>query len=63
MTSLPPLARQAMHDWLFHDLRLKPELLGALSLVELRHCMNTGYKQRQLNTLLLVIENLQKELG
>ena len=60
---LPPLSRQAMHDWLVQDLRLEPELLGALSLVELRHCLNTGYKQRQLSTLLQVIKNLQKELG
>jgi hypothetical protein len=60
---LPPLSREAMHDWLLHDLRLEPELLGALSLVELRHCLNTGYKQRQLSTLLQVIKNLQKELG
>jgi hypothetical protein len=48
---------------LLHDLRLEPELLGALSLVELRHCLNTGYKQRQLSMLFQVIESLQKELG
>ena len=52
-----------MQNWLLHDLRLEPELLGALNLVELRHCLNTGYKQRQLSTLLQVIKNLQKELG
>ena len=48
---------------MLHDLRLEPELLGALNLVELRHYLNTGYKQRQLSTLLQVIKNLQKELG
>jgi len=60
---LPPLSRQAMRDWLLHDLRLEPDLLAELSLEELRHCLGTGFKQRQLRTLLLVIEALQQELG
>jgi hypothetical protein len=52
-----------MRDWLLHDLRLEPVLLAELSLEELRHCLGTGFKQRQLRTLLLVIEALQQELG
>ena len=60
---LTPLSRQAMGDWLLDDLRLDPDSLAALSLEELGHCLSTGYKQRQLSTLLHVIERLQKELG
>jgi len=60
---LPPLSRQAMRDWLLHDLRLDTDLLAELSLVELRHCLSTGFKQRQLRTLLQVIDALQQELG
>jgi 3-methyladenine DNA glycosylase/8-oxoguanine DNA glycosylase len=45
------------------DLRLDPDSLAALSVEELRHCLGTGFKQRQLRTLLLVIEALQQELG
>lgn len=60
---MPPLSRQAMHHWLLHDLRLDPDSLVALSVEKLRHCLGTGFKQRQLRTLLLVIEALQQELG
>lgn len=60
---LPPLSRPAMRDWLLHDLRLDTDLLCDLSLDELRHCLSAGFKQRQLRTLLQVIEMLQQELG
>jgi len=60
---LPPLSRSAMRDWLLHDLRLESDLLFDLSLDELRHYLSAGFKQRQLRTLLQVIETLQQELG
>ena len=60
---LPPLSRQAMRDWLLHDLRLDPESLAGLSLDELRHVLIAGFKQRQIRTLLDVIDALQQELG
>ena len=37
--------------------------LGELNLSELRACLATGYKQRQLGTLLSVVETLQQELA
>ena len=45
------------------DLRLDSEQLGDLNLSELRACLATGYKQRQLGTLLSVVETLQQELA
>lgn len=60
---LPPLSRSAMRDWLLHDLRLECDRLCDLSLDELRHCLSAGFKQRQLRTLLQVIEAWQQELG
>lgn len=60
---LPPLSSQAMRDWLLHDLRLDPDALAGLSLDELRHALSTGFKQRQLRTLVQVINALQQELG
>jgi len=52
-----------MRVWLLHDLRLDSDLLCDLSLDELRDCLSAGFKQRQLRTLLQVIEMLQQELG
>lgn len=52
-----------MRDWLLKDLRLDTDLLAELSLVELHHCLSRGFKQRQLRTLLQVIDALQQELG
>ena len=61
--SLPALSRRAMQQWLMEDLRLDSEQLGELNLSELRACLATGYKQRQLGTLLSVVETLQQELA
>ena len=52
-----------MRDWLLHDLRLDPESLAGLSLDKLRHVLIAGFKQRQIRTLLDVIQALQQELG
>ena len=61
--SLPALSRRGMQQWLMEDLRLDSEQLGELNLFELRACLATGYKQRQLGTLLSVVETLQQELA
>lgn len=60
---LPTLSRQVMRNWLLHDLQLDADLLAELGREELRHCLSMGSKQRELRTLLLVIEALQQELG
>lgn len=60
---LPPLSRSALRGWLLHDLRLDTDLLGVLSLDELRSCISAGFKQRYLRTLLQVIEMMQQDLG
>jgi len=60
--TLPPLSRHATQQWLLSDLRLDHEQLGTLNLADLRACLACGYKQRQLATLLHVIETLQQEL-
>lgn len=59
---LPPLSRGAMRQWLLEDLRCDPELLGQLDLAEIRACLATGFKSRQLGTLLSVMEGLQGEV-
>lgn len=59
---LPLLSRVAMRQWLLEDLRLDPDLLSQLSLSEIRRCQASGFKQRQLGTLLTVIETLHQEL-
>jgi hypothetical protein len=61
--SLPPLSRGAMRQWLLEDLRLNPELLHEINLADLRACLATGYKRRQVGTLLAVIEHLQQEVA
>ena len=61
---LPVLSRTAMRQWLLEDLRLDPELLVQLiSLGEIRLCLASGFKRRQLGTLLKVIESLQQDPG
>ncbi|MFS6826626.1 type IV toxin-antitoxin system AbiEi family antitoxin domain-containing protein [Cyanobium sp. ATX-6F1] len=60
---LAPLSRGAMRQWLLEDLRLDPDQLGLLNLAAIRACLATGYKRRQLGTLLKVIETLQQELA
>ncbi len=60
---LPVLSRATMRQWLLEDLRIDPELLLQLSLREIRQCQASGYKRRQLGTLLKVIASLQQELG
>jgi hypothetical protein len=60
--ALPLLSRQAMRQWLLEDLRLDHDLLGQLDLSDLHACLVTGFKRRQLGTLLAVLETLQQEL-
>ena len=60
---LPMLSRTAMCQWLLEDLRIDPEGLVQLNLDEIHQCQASGYKQRQLGTLLKVIAFLQQELG
>jgi hypothetical protein len=59
---LGQLSRAAMGQWLLEDLRLDAELLGQLDLADLRACVATGFKRRQLGTLLAVVERLQGEM-
>jgi hypothetical protein len=59
---LPLLSRPAMRQWLLEDLRCDPERLGQLDLADLRTCLATGFKRRQLGTLLTVLERLQGEV-
>jgi hypothetical protein len=59
---LPLLSRAVMRQWLLEDLRCDPELLGQLDLADIRACLATGFKCRQLGTLLSVMEGLQGEL-
>jgi hypothetical protein len=61
--NLAPLSQAAMRQWLLEDLRLDEELLSELSLEEIRRCQATGFKQRQLGTLLSVLERLQQEFS
>jgi len=58
---LPPLSRGAMRQWLLEDLRLDPDELARLNLGDIRACLGTGFKRRQLGTLLAVMECLQGE--
>ena len=60
---LPPLSRQAMREWLLEDLRLEPDQLGQLDLSTIRTAQATGFKRRQLGTLLTVMGALQQELA
>ena len=60
--NLPPLSRQAMRQWLLDDLRLDSDRLSEMDLNDLRACLATGFKHRQLGTLLAVLETLQQEL-
>jgi hypothetical protein len=60
--ALPLLSRSAMREWLLDDLRLDPDLLGQLDLSALHACLATGFKRRQLGTLLAVLKTLQREL-
>jgi hypothetical protein len=59
---LPLLSPAAMRQWLLEDLRCDPERLGQLELADLRACLATGFKRRQLGTLLTVLERLQGEV-
>jgi hypothetical protein len=59
---LPLLSTAAMRQWLLEDLRFDPERLGQLELADLRACLGTGFKRRQLGTLLTVLERLQGEV-
>ena len=61
--NLPLLSRSAMRQWLLDDLRLDPEWLSAMDLTDVRACLVTGLKRRQLGTLLAVLERLQQELA
>jgi hypothetical protein len=60
--NLPPLSRSAMRQWLLEDLRLDPQVLGEMDLSDVGACLATGFKRRQLGTLLAVLEALQHEL-
>jgi len=60
---LPLLSTAAMRQWLLEDLRLDAELLGQLDLADIHACLVTGYKRRQLGSLLAVLEALQKEMN
>jgi hypothetical protein len=51
-----------MRQWLLEDLRCDPEPLGQLDLTDLRSCLATGFKRRQLGTLLTVLERLHGEV-
>ncbi|WP_368412276.1 hypothetical protein [Synechococcus sp.] len=51
-----------MRQWLLEDLRLDAELLGQLDLADIHACLASGFKRRQLGTLLAVLEALQKEM-
>lgn len=59
---LQQLSRAAMRQWLLEDLRLDWEALGQLELATIRAALATGFKRRQLATLLKVLEALQQEL-
>jgi hypothetical protein len=61
--NLAPLSRAAVRQWLLEDLRLDEGLLSKLSLEEIRRYQATGFKQRQLGTLLSVLKGLQEELS
>ena len=61
--NLPLLSRSAMRQWLLDDLRLDPEWISAIDLSDVRACLVTGFKRRQLGTLLAVLERLQQELA
>lgn len=61
--NLPPLSRSAMREWLLDDLRLDPELLHEMDLGDLQACLTTGFKRRQLGTLLAVLTMIQEELA
>ena len=52
-----------MRDWLLHDLRLESDLLGNLSLDELRQYLSVGFKQHKLRILLQLFEAMQQELS
>jgi hypothetical protein len=51
-----------MRKWLLEDLRLDAELLGQLDLADIHACLASGFKRRQLATLLVVVKALQKEM-
>jgi hypothetical protein len=59
---LGQLSREAMRQWLLDDLRLDADLLGQLDLADIRACLATGFKRRQLGSLLAVVETLQREM-
>ncbi len=59
---LPPLSSGAMRQWLLEDLRLDPDELAALNLTDIRACLTTGFRRRQLGKLLKVLEALQREV-
>ena len=59
---LGQLSREAMDQWLLEDLRLDTELLARLNLADIRGCLATGFKRRQLGTLLAVVATLQGEM-
>jgi hypothetical protein len=49
-----------MRQWLLEDLRLDPHLVSEFNLATIRDCLATGFKRRQLSTLLAVIKGLQR---
>ena len=59
---LGPLSRESMRQWLLEDLRLDAELLGQLDLADIGACLASGFKRRQLASLLAVVKALQKEM-
>lgn len=61
--NLPLLSRGGMRQWLLNDLRLDPELLSEMDLSDVSACLATGFKHRQLGTLLAVLKPLQLELA
>jgi hypothetical protein len=48
-----------MQQWLLGDLRLDPDELARQNLADIRACLGTGFKRRQLGTLLAAMECLQ----
>jgi hypothetical protein len=51
-----------MRQWLLEDLRLDPHGVAELNLAPIRDCLATGFKHRQLTTLLAVMEGLQRKI-
>jgi len=56
---LQAVSVKSMRAFLFEDLRLEPEAVGALDTDVIRQCMATGHKPRQLQALYKCVEAMQ----